>query len=62
MVNFKLNSNEENAYNEFKKKHYKCSEEPHITLHITPIGIGNIFVCECMKCKEKIDITDIQSL
>ena len=63
MINFKLNSKEENSYKEFCKKHKSCSlDGDNITLHITPMKIGNIFVCECVKCKEKKDITDIGNL
>lgn len=71
MRTFKLNDNEEKAFQEFYKKHEKCREKAvgrfgqplpgTYSFIFTPTGIGNAVECQCNICNKKEDITDVSS-
>ena len=56
-----LSDKEMSQFREFKHSHYKTCGTSDVCVLLSPTGIGTIIKLKCPKCKEELDITDIDS-
>ena len=56
-----LSDKEISQFREFKYSHYKTCGTSDVCVLLSPTGIGTIIKLKCPKCKEELDITDIDS-
>ena len=56
-----LSDKEISQFREFKHSHYKTCGTSDVCVLLSPTGIGTIIKLKCPKCKEELDITDIDS-
>ena len=56
-----LSDKEMSQFREFKYNHYKSCKTSDVLVFLSPTGIGTIIKLKCPKCKEELDITDIDS-
>ena len=56
-----LSDKEMSQFKEFKHSHYKSCGTNDVCVLLSPTGIGTIIKLKCPKCKEELDITDIDS-
>ena len=56
-----LSDKEISQFREFKYSHYKTCGTSDVWILLSPTGIGTIIKLKCPKCKEELDITDIDS-
>ena len=56
-----LSNKEISQFREFKYSHYKTCGTSDVCVLLSPTGIGTIIKLKCPKCKEELDITDIDS-
>ena len=56
-----LSDKEISQFREFKYNHYKSCGTNDVYVLLSPTGIGTIIKLKCPKCKEELDITDIDS-
>ena len=56
-----LSDKEMSQFREFKYSHYKTCGTSDVCVLLSPTGIGTIIKLKCPKCKEELDITDIDS-
>ena len=56
-----LSDKEMSQFKEFKYSHYKTCGTSDVCVLLSPTGIGTIIKLKCPKCKEELDITDIDS-
>ena len=56
-----LSDKEISQFREFKCSHYKSCGTNDVYVLLSPTGIGTIIKLKCPKCKEELDITDIDS-
>ena len=56
-----LSNKEMSQFKEFKHSHYKSCGTNDVCVLLSPTGIGTIIKLKCPKCKEELDITDIDS-
>ena len=56
-----LSDKEMSQFKEFKYSHYKSCKTNDVLVFLSPTGIGTIIKLKCPKCKEELDITDIDS-
>ena len=56
-----LSDKEISQFREFKHSHYKSCGTNDVYVLLSPTGIGTIIKLKCPKCKEELDITDIDS-
>ena len=54
-----LSDKELSQFKEFKYNHYKTCGTNDIYVLLSPTGIGTAIKLKCPKCKEELDITDI---
>ena len=54
-----LSDKEISQFKEFKHSHYKSCGSNDIWILLSPTGIGTAIKLKCPKCKEELDITDI---
>ena len=54
-----LSDKEMSQFKEFKYNHYKTCGTNDIYVLLSPTGIGTAIKLKCPKCKEELDITDI---
>ena len=54
-----LSDKEMSQFKEFKHSHYKSCGTNDVCVLLSPTGIGTIIKLKCPKCKEELDITDI---
>ena len=54
-----LSNKEMSQFREFKHSHYKTCGTSDVCVLLSPTGIGTIIKLKCPKCKEELDITDI---
>ena len=54
-----LSDKEMSQFKEFKYNHYKTCGTNDIYVLLSPTGIGTAIILKCPKCKEELDITDI---
>ena len=56
-----LSDKEMSQFREFKYNHYKTCGTNDVCVLLSPTGIGTIIKLKCPKCKEELDITDIDN-